>query len=135
MESFYIVQFTEPYTCKYCHNKYGHRRIKKHQRDFVCDTCPSRLAKLKELVRKSKIKCICQKTHAPGKVRDECLVNLDYRHVKWPGSDEGLILKDFRFLQSISKEKVPRWWAQARGPHKYKNVDPTSSQDGSSMIK
>ena len=80
------------------------------------------MAKLKELVRKSEIKCICQKTHAPGKVRDECLVNLDYRHVKWPGSDEGLILKDFRFLQSIPKEKVPSWWAQACGPHKKKHL-------------
>ena len=78
------------------------------------------MAKLKELVRKSKIKCICQKTHAPGKIRDECPVNLNYRCVKWPGADKGLNLKDYRFLQGIAEEKGPRWWAQARGHHKFR---------------
>ena len=112
------------YTCTYCAKESGHRKfntsnlnkyiIPKFSNHIqACNICSERLKNLRKRVHKSTIKCFCRKTHAEGLHKDTCLV--DFNHNKWPGSDEGVSAKDYKFLTRIPDQHKPHWWTDPCG--------------------
>ena len=90
--------------------------MKQHPNNaLVCKTCVTQrtqsLAKLKPYVSQSKRICRCNTVRAPGFHVESCLTSDKERANRWPGSDKGVTLDDFRFLQRYT----PDWWMKALG--------------------
>ena len=113
------------YRCDECFQKLGgqrfqhlqHRNFKYNERSdrLICKTChkqrPQRLTQLKPLVVRSARRCHCSKHRAPGVHLESCLASDKESWKRWPGSDEGVTVDDFRFLQRWQ----PDWWRKALG--------------------
>ena len=90
--------------------------MKQHPNNaLVCKTCETerteRLTKLKAYVSRSKRICHCKTVRAPGFHVDSCLTSDKERANRWPGSDKGITLDDFRFLERYK----PNFWMKALG--------------------
>ena len=113
------------YRCDECYKQFGVQHYvqkqidnMKHllkQKTLICKTCaplrPQRLAKLKRYVSRSRRICHCSKVCAPGLHVESCLTSDKESTGRWPGSDEGITLDDFRYLQRCR----PGWWMKALG--------------------
>ena len=112
------------YTCDECSQQFGVQHYDQKQLDnkkqkqfnaLVCKTCVTertkRLTKLKVCVSHSKRICRCNTVRAPGHHVESCLTSEQKRSHRWPGSDTGVTLRDFRFLQRYK----PNWWMKALG--------------------
>ena len=117
---------TTLYRCDECCQTLGGQRFHQVQlkhfkydsrvRDrLTCKTCesqrPQRLAKLKTRVVRSKRRCLCHRHKAPGIHLESCLVSDKESSRRWPGSDEGVTVNDFKLLQRLQ----PVWWNKALG--------------------
>jgi len=113
------------YRCDECSQKLGGQRFQQLQlqnfnyranRDrLTCKTCvsqrPQRLTKLRPRVLRSKRRCHCNRHSAPGMHLESSLASDKELSRRWPGSDEGVTVDDFRFLQRWQ----PAWWSKALG--------------------
>ena len=119
------MEDTALYRCDECFQALGGQRFQQWQlhnfkylpnRDrLICTTCvsqrPQRLTKLRPRVSRSKRRCHCDRHSAPGIHLESCLASDKESSGRWPGSDEGVTVDDFKFLQRWQ----PVWWSKALG--------------------
>ena len=117
----------ELHKCRECHLSFGatrfysiqlhnaYRTESRKRKPPTCKSClrkmPGRFAALRALVKRSTRYCRCSGFCAPGVHLEKCLVSDKESAQRWPGSDTGLTLADFRFLQ----RQRPHWWRRALG--------------------
>ena len=121
---------TALYRCDECFEKLCIQRFQQKQLHNVkyiadrnrltCKTCvsqrPQRLTKLRPRVLRSKRRCHCNRHSAPGMHVESCLASDKESSGRWPGSDEGVTVHDFRFYNGGSLfGGVTRWAKQQNG--------------------
>ena len=114
------------YRCDECEQSFGATvydskqlwNFKLRQTPLFCKTCmkvrPRRFAKLRFLVTRSERICKCNKKLAPGLHLESCLTSATESKQRWPGSDQGVTRRDFKYLQRWQ----PDWWNKALGQRK-----------------